>query len=97
MLLEFVDRITIKRNREIDTVALCTIKEIVRENGIEREYTLNDKAIINAFKKQMPKKPVIPFDSIDQQHECPECLNWVHKPQRYCDECGQALDWSDTE
>lgn len=97
MMMEFVERITIKRNKEIDVAFIAEIKEIIKENGIDTEITLNDKAIIGALKKQTPKKPCIPFDSIDQHHECPVCPNSVYKPQRYCDDCGQALDWSDAE
>ena len=32
------------------------------ENGIKTEYVLNEKAIISALKKQIPKKPL---DGID--------------------------------
>lgn len=60
------------------------------------------------LKKRTPQKPIIEsahyvdFDDF----LCPFCKNkiisrldgkWtVGKPQKYCDECGQALDWSDT-
>ena len=55
------------------------------------------KMAISALEKQIPKKPGIPFDSIHQEYECPKCPHRVDKTQLYCDKCGQALDWSDTE
>lgn len=39
------------------------------------------------------KKPVekFPFDC------CPKCDSVVNQLNKYCSQCGQALDWSDTE
>jgi hypothetical protein len=51
--------------------------------------------VVSALKKQITKKPVIPFDSIYQEYECPMCPHKVDKTQQYCDKCGQALDWSE--
>ena len=53
--------------------------------------------------KQTPKKPNkigYPFDSdIDPlvYGYCPCCDTHRDSSKKYCDECGQALDWSDTE
>ena len=62
---------------------------------------------IKALEKQLPKKPIT--DSTHyagfEDFLCPSCKkriisrldgNWLAgRPQKYCDECGQALDWSD--
>ena len=66
-------------------------------NGIYGEFVGNFDTAISALEKQIPKKPCIPFDSIRQEYECPKCPHTVYKTQLYCDKCGQALDWSDTE
>lgn len=57
----------------------------------------HEKFVLEALEKQMPKKPVIPFDSINREYECPKCPHRVYKTQQYCDKCGQALDWSEEE
>ena len=58
-----------------------------------------------ALEKQIPKKPIIwehrtiesPIPNDDWGYECPCCGNCdIDYPEHHC-ECGQALDWSDTE
>lgn len=57
---------------------------------------------ITALKKQILKKPIKYKDEI----VCPTCKNYINitdddlyvygiEPPKYCDECGQALDWGD--
>ena len=65
------------------------------------------KTIINALKKQIPKKPT-PIDYekymdtvknalfLKGAYWCPNC-NHVVKCGTYCSDCGQKLDWSDEE
>ena len=59
------------------------------------------KLIIEALEKQIPKKPIFeseqtsPF-GVDDVPYCPSCR--CDLPEvNYCEKCGQALDWSDTE
>ena len=50
---------------------------------------------ISALEKQIPKKP-----DLDGGVYCPCCLHEFkenYDETRYCPNCGQALDWSDTE
>ena len=50
---------------------------------------------IQALEKQIPKKPDIPWDT--QRVQCPVCQgSFIGKPN-YCSECGQKIDWSETE
>ena len=66
----------------------------------------HEKMVLNALEKRMPKRPIerkAGFKSFD--HECPCCESriiskidgdWIAgKMQRFCDTCGQALDWND--
>lgn len=65
--------------------------------------------LIGLIEKQIPKKPIIgKANFIDfQDFCCPSCNKkiitkidgeWIAgRLQKYCDDCGQALDWSDTE
>lgn len=49
--------------------------------------------------KATPKKPIRFKNSIYMSNpKCPICKTIPHTGnQKYCDECGQALDWSDIE
>lgn len=75
------------------------------ENGTEFSYSLPPlKVAIKALEKQIPKKP------IDDRYPwciCPVCGGSIYlknvqehiqcQETTYCEHCGQALDWSDTE
>lgn len=62
-----------------------------------------EKAII-ALEKQIPKKVISIIYRGD--YKCPTCENYIDitdddlyvyeiEPPKYCDECGQALDWEE--
>ena len=64
--------------------------------GIAPNPTANNECIKlckSALEKQIPKK-VIPYNKFERHCECGEI---VKSYCRYCYDCGQALDWSDTE
>lgn len=51
---------------------------------------------IQALEKQIPKKPIFTDDK--QFALCPCCdMKGLADKQEYCDNCGQAIDWSDTD
>lgn len=58
-------------------------------------------SIEEVFEKQIPKKPIFeseqtsPF-GVDDVPYCPSCRCDLPEVS-YCEKCGQALDWSDTE
>ena len=64
----------------------------------EDDYKANEIAI-QALEKQIPKKPV--FYAHD--YYCSACNSLVGNNEfewkrfKYCDTCGQKLDWSDVE
>ena len=106
---EITQDIAIRVAKGFDSAIFMTIKQIAKENGIEHEVVLNETAIVNAFKKQIPIKPYYEGDGyyngelVYDYAKCPECgndkfeygiNNWGCK---YCPDCGQALDWSDTK
>lgn len=52
----------------------------------------------HAIEKQIPKRHLNRFyDDGSFEYVCHTCDCSVQDEQKYCDECGQALDWSDTE
>ena len=63
--------------------------------------------IIDALEKQTSKKPTLWGDGyadgelIMESYECPECgciYDFdTNGKLKFCSECGQALDWSNTE
>ena len=55
------------------------------------------KAAISAIEKQIPKKTVLDtiFPSGITWYACPVCKHTNVETNRFCHNCGQALDWSD--
>lgn len=53
---------------------------------------------IAALEKQIPKKyrEIYPCKSV-KYYQCPCCDGLLHINENYCGECGQAIDWSDTD
>ncbi len=59
-------------------------------------YIENELRIaMTALKKQIPKKLPI----VEELYHCPVCgeKDAISQGDNYCFNCGQALDWSDTE
>ena len=59
-----------------------------------------------ALEKQMPKKPYEETIATEEGYMtkkrsfffcCPNCFCHLNENQKHCDDCGQALDWSDNE
>lgn len=96
-----IHEMCVKRQKEIDDAILGEIRQMAIENGIRTELVLNDKAIINALKKQIPRKPNIhgyregrEINTIS--YTCPICNRHIGR-EDYCKHCGQALDWSEVK
>ena len=62
-------------------------------------------AVIKALEKQIPKRAISIYKG---NYKCPTCETPVDmdnddlyvygiEPPKYCDECGQALDWGEEE
>ena len=100
----FTSNVILRWQKQIDDLVFGEIKRKAVENGIETEYVLNEKAIMNAIKKQVPEKTIadrFPWGI------CPNCRGSIYlekiqehiqnKETTYCEHCGQAIDWSDTK
>lgn len=99
----FVEKITIERNKKVDSAILGEIQKIIDENGINTKIILNEKAVANALRKQIPTK-VTHEATLYNCCTCPNCKNvvdeyetWGENKVRilysYCHFCGQSLDW----
>jgi|GEM_PF-6914088 len=75
-----------------DKAIVEAIIEDAKNDGVDELYLMDKHFIRNAIEKQMPKK-VVPYNC--GQFHC-ECGEIVKSYEKYCPECGQALDWSDT-
>lgn len=76
--------------------AINTIKTAIAEVEwyYPMDYAIAFEIAISALEKQIPKKL-----DLDGGVYCPCCLHEfkVYSATRYCPNCGQAIDWSDTE
>ena len=69
----------------------------ISKSDIFKQY---GKVAITALEKQIPKKTIDTEREYDGYYGiCPNCRNVVNDDRdfRYCNMCGQSLDWSDTE
>ena len=92
-----------------DDAIVGKIIDIAKEKGANNLFLLNKKDILSALEKQIPKKPIEDISKdyegniIDDVFFCPKCTrticfgseNNLAENYPYCN-CGQALDWSDT-
>ena len=76
------------------------IKELQDNMDLPFGVTVSDEAsrmAINALEKQIAKKPkerdCIGYNTL----VCPVCKDVLYLYEPYCDNCGQAIDWSDEE
>ena len=57
---------------------------------------------IEALEKQIPKKPIYGYDDMDYI-KCPYCkepigaMDSIFNGSKFCEWCGQAIDWGDSE
>ena len=71
----------------------CDKCDYWEHNRVEDDPHCGDVLMRDALellKEQQPKKPVYDCPLI----RCPRCKNSINVIQKYCDECGQAIDWS---
>lgn len=81
---------------EYDDYIVSQIANTAKENGVSELAVLNKKVIIDALNKRMPKKPV-DLAKNELYGNCAGCGRVVHVGNRYCDQCGQKLDWGEED
>lgn len=105
MLEEKILKFTAQINNKIDDFITVTVNRELAERNIK----VNTKKIAEAVEKQIPQKvrylhpltidTVVGGLKVNKSAniitECPNCRNRVRKNNKYCNECGQKLDWSD--
>ena len=69
------------------------------------DYSIAFEKAIEALEKQIPKRAISTYK---ENYKCPTCESYIDitdddlyvyeiVPPEYCPNCGQALDWSETE
>lgn len=107
MLKEKIFKFTAQIDNEIDDFITVTVNRELTERNIK----VNTKKIAEAVEKQIPQKvrylQPLTIDTVvgglktnksaSIITECPNCRNRARKNNKYCNECGQKLDWSDDD
>jgi hypothetical protein len=88
--------IMVKMAERYDDAVAKQIAMEAKLAGVADCTVLNKAAILAALKKQTPKKPT-DISKSELYGRCAVCGQIVHVGNRYCDQCGQALDWGDED
>lgn len=99
-----VSEIAVKMVEHYDNTIVQAIAIEAKQAGMAKAVVLNKAAILEAIEKQIPQRPDLEGDGYDDGGNliydtgyCPRCRCSYevdyHKP-KYCENCGQALDWS---
>jgi len=87
-------KIMVESIETVDDAILANIIDIAKAKGISTLIVLNKNNIAEALEKQVPKK-VKRFLDYKTIKMCPECGHELIYGSKYCDKCGQKLDWED--
>ncbi len=93
---KLIEHIQVVRNKSFDEAVLGEITKMATEHGIFTEVALNEKAIVHALSNAIPSKPhPLRMDDLTYGYSCPACIMSVDESDKYCNNCGKKLDWSD--
>lgn len=78
---------------------------VYKGKSISKEMLIECREVIHkALEKQIPKKPIekevigASMTGYKYRGQCPKCSSTVSQyTGNYCNHCGQALDWSESE
>lgn len=76
-----------------------TVNEACRMGMKALEYRTAKKPVFYDTKFRQRGEKYGELVSIERAYNCPTCNHtlWITDKSSFCDNCGQALDWSDTE
>lgn len=96
-VFEIINKFNVEVVEKQESIIMQAIQRI---GGEEYSHiTIDKNKVVDAFKKQMPRKLTIDENNGYPLHVCPCCNDKFLKliPHNYCQVCGQAFDWSDTD
>lgn len=98
--------IAVKMAERYEDAVVAQIAMEAKLAGVADCTVLNKAAILEALQKQIPQQPDLEADGYSDGElvydtgYCPRCRHAYeieyHKP-KYCENCGQALDWEGIE
>ncbi len=78
--------------------AIEIITNVIQNETITEEKDMALAIAQKVFEYRTHKKPIEnPTNSFFADLRCPDCNALIARNQKYCKNCGQALDWSDEE
>lgn len=90
--MSVIDKIVVQMAEKYDNAVAAEIANAARAAGASDVTVLNKVAIMEALDKQSPKKPV-GLAKNELYGKCAVCGQVIHVGNRYCDQCGQKIDW----
>lgn len=95
-----LDRIKLSAQTVRENIAILEQVEDIEDAGYYLQLE-HEKFVLECIERQIPKKPIGRHTS----YKCPECDRRVRSGKGsscrgidyFCQRCGQALDWGDTE
>lgn len=90
--MRVTEKICVQMVDNYETSVAEEIAAAARSAGVTDCTVLNKKAILDALNKQVPKTPT-DISKSELYGRCAVCGQVVHVGNRYCDQCGQAIDW----
>ena len=100
-------------NQAIESIEEILNTTLNYDESIDYELTSCDfdwlETAKKALEKQIPKKPLTIKHDEDIKigsatwkagvpiYKCPDCNGFVSRSSNYCPDCGQEIDWSETE
>lgn len=94
LMLEITTAVTSARMKALDDEILAEIVRIAKEADITQLVVLDKKNVVEALTKASAKK-VYTVHGYRTIKACPVCNHEVIYFSKYCDQCGQKLDWED--
>lgn len=65
-------------------------------NMTSSEFNYFSTEVLEALERQIPRKANVNIMKIGRlRHNCPSCWGFVGYLHEYCENCGQAIDWSE--
>jgi hypothetical protein len=87
-------KIMVESVENVDDLLLSEIIKTAKEKDATFLFILNKEYIYNALDKQRAKK-VKQYKDFVTIKQCPVCDHELIYGSKYCDQCGQKLDWEE--
>ncbi|MBR5874834.1 MAG: hypothetical protein IKY90_08910 [Oscillospiraceae bacterium] len=99
---KITQNISVQMTDRMDDAVIEAIEKAAKEAGITDLFIINKKSVIDALKKQIPKKVKAEKYKYGKTYHCPVCNIFVGYEDdlslpKYCKCCGQALSYDEVQ